>query len=393
MLIDTIVNQYPLPAIVLARRKTEDGKTVLDVIDGKQRIETILLYLGELKGAERVEDWEKVWKFAASLSVDRDEEKKMKLKWVDIGPDTQEAFWEYKIPVVEICGNDMEYIRDVFVRVNTTGNALSRAEIRNARFFDDVFMNSMRDFTKEMRNKMVRMGVFSVGDGVRMRDIEFLSELVLSVHEEKLLDKKKAISKIMETTRFKLKDIEDAQKRIKWAIQFAFDVLPEIKTMTHFRKFPGFYSLVLLFDWMRIEGFALENDKSKSNARILLEKFSRQVSKAWNSEDVPKLAKDYLNTVREGGDKVRHRERREEILLKVLEGVFCKKDETRFFTPAQREIIWGSSDEKRCCVCGRKLEWSDFEVDHVVPWSKGGKTELSNAALICKRDNARKGNR
>ena len=144
---------------------------------------------------------------------------------------------------------------------------------------------------------------------------------------------------------------------------------------------------------MRIEGFALENDKSKSNARILLEKFSRQVSKAWNSEDVPKLAKDYLNTVREGGDKVRHRERREEILLKVLEGVFCKKDETRFFTPAQREIIWGSSDEKRCCVCGRKLEWSDFEVDHVVPWSKGGKTELSNAALICKRDNARKGNR
>ena len=44
-LIQSIVSDYPLPNIFLYQRSSR-GKTVYDVIDGKQRLETILMFLG-----------------------------------------------------------------------------------------------------------------------------------------------------------------------------------------------------------------------------------------------------------------------------------------------------------------------------------------------------------
>src|SRR5947208_8270515 len=48
-LIDSILRNYPLPAIFLYRRE-EDGRIIYDVIDGKQRIESILMFIGEMRG-------------------------------------------------------------------------------------------------------------------------------------------------------------------------------------------------------------------------------------------------------------------------------------------------------------------------------------------------------
>src|SRR5947208_17143238 len=48
-LIESILRNYPLPAIFLYRRE-EDGKLVYDVIDGKQRVESILMFMGAMRG-------------------------------------------------------------------------------------------------------------------------------------------------------------------------------------------------------------------------------------------------------------------------------------------------------------------------------------------------------
>lgn len=42
-------------------------------------------------------------------------------------------------------------------------------------------------------------------------------------------------------------------------------------------------------------------------------------------------------------------------------------------------------DEYRCVKCGRAAEDGfALEVDHIVPWTKGGEDELSNAETLCK---------
>jgi hypothetical protein len=44
-LIQSIISNYPVPSIFLYQRNSR-GKTVYDVIDGKQRLETILMFTG-----------------------------------------------------------------------------------------------------------------------------------------------------------------------------------------------------------------------------------------------------------------------------------------------------------------------------------------------------------
>lgn len=49
-LIDTVIRNYPLPAIFLYRNE-DDGRVSYSVIDGKQRLETLLGFLGHLRGS------------------------------------------------------------------------------------------------------------------------------------------------------------------------------------------------------------------------------------------------------------------------------------------------------------------------------------------------------
>ena len=48
-LMDSIIRNYPLPAIFLYRNQ-RNGDVVYDVIDGKQRIESFLMFMGLKQG-------------------------------------------------------------------------------------------------------------------------------------------------------------------------------------------------------------------------------------------------------------------------------------------------------------------------------------------------------
>lgn len=47
----------------------------------------------------------------------------------------------------------------------------------------------------------------------------------------------------------------------------------------------------------------------------------------------------------------------------------------------------------KCRHCGQHKNIKDMHADHVIPYSKGGKTTESNLQLLCKDCNLRKGNR
>ncbi len=72
-LIDSILHEYPLPSIFLYRRK-EEGKIRYDVIDGKQRIESLLMFVGENRENEP---------FALKSRLP-DEEKERSIDWATL---------------------------------------------------------------------------------------------------------------------------------------------------------------------------------------------------------------------------------------------------------------------------------------------------------------------
>ena len=43
-----------------------------------------------------------------------------------------------------------------------------------------------------------------------------------------------------------------------------------------------------------------------------------------------------------------------------------------------------------CAICEKEFDYSEMEADHIIPWSKGGKTSADNCQLLCIEDNRTK---
>jgi len=64
----------------------------------------------------------------------------------------------------------------------------------------------------------------------------------------------------------------------------------------------------------------------------------------------------------------------------------------RTFDRAQKRTMYERQDGV-CPICGGKFALSQMHADHIVPWSKGGKTILENGQMLCAKCNLKKGNR
>ena len=74
------------------------------------------------------------------------------------------------------------------------------------------------------------------------------------------------------------------------------------------------------------------------------------------------------------------------------------KDEKRSFSEAERIRVYRNASGL-CVMClneGKSekealVPWNEFDADHVLPHSKGGKTDLENSQLLCNHHNRSKG--
>ena len=86
-------------------------------------------------------------------------------------------------------------------------------------------------------------------------------------------------------------------------------------------------------------------------------------------------------------------------VLAEAAGDLSPKDEAglslRSFTPAQKIAQW-KAQSGVCPVCAARgmaktvYALDEMEADHIKPWSKGGKTEMSNCQMLCKFHNNEK---
>ena len=63
----------------------------------------------------------------------------------------------------------------------------------------------------------------------------------------------------------------------------------------------------------------------------------------------------------------------------------------RSFTHRQKKVIEVLAGNK-CKICGKNLK-SSFHADHIIPYSRKGKTILQNAQALCANCNIKKGNK
>lgn len=158
---DTVFRNFPSPAIFL--HKTIDdatGSTTYHVVDGKQRINTILMYVQN--------------RFA--LSADFGDARFDGKRWRDFEqhPAIRRLLWNYRITVEELDDASFNDINDVFSRLNKNASKLTPQELRHARFDGWLITELEREVEDQLWKKFK---VRTVAKERRMTDIQNLAEL------------------------------------------------------------------------------------------------------------------------------------------------------------------------------------------------------------------------
>jgi hypothetical protein len=386
-LIDSVIRNYPIPAIFLYRRQ-ENGEIIYDVIDGKQRLETFLMFMGLIRGNQ----------FEAKVQLPNKEER----EWVDWRALQRKAkqhlIMGYKITAIEVNGDPSDII-ELFVRINSTGKALSAAEKRHAKYYHSEFLKAAGKLASRFEDYFLDNKILTDAQLTRMKHVELICELMISIHQGDVINKKAALDRMMDDKSFSSAKAKSIQTRLTTILNRTKRMFPKLY-QTRFHQLSDFYSLVVMISKFETEKLILTDRKRNKLAWDLLVAFSDGVDRTRllqkNVEGIPanlEKCRDYLLTVTQSTDEISQRRRREEILRGLLESLFVRKDKERLFSPEQRRIIWNSTKERICNKCGEKVTWSDFTVDHIKPFSKGGKTKLDNAAIMHRSCNSSKGNR
>lgn len=390
-LIESLLQNYPVPSVFLYRQH-ENGKLRYDVIDGKQRLETVLMYqgVGYLRGH----------RFGVKIKINPDGDVE-EWDWQKLAKKGHEhRLMGYKFQTVEITG-DLSDIIDLFVRINSTGKRLTGAEKRHARFFRSEFLKQAGKLAERKHRFFLENKILSASQISRMKHVELICELMASVQAKTLINKKKALDGVIGGQSSTPAAIRKAVQETIRILNLIKKVFPEIKT-TRFANSADFYSLFMFVWELDHSGCILSDVRRNKQAHKLLVWLSdgvgivrQQQRKAVGAKADQRLFADYVLTIQGDTDSLASRQRRAEILKKVFGGLFEKKDEQRGFTIEQRRLIWHSDDRKRCSnpQCGKLLTWSNFTIDHIKPHALGGKSAISNAALLCRSCNSKKGKR
>ena len=186
-LIDSILQNYPVPAIFLRPCVDNDtGKTVYDVVDGKQRLEAIVDFI-ENRIALTTYFAEDDFIDDANLETASEiagltfaEIKKRNKSF----PDYIKQFWTYALNIEYLYEQKEDLVATVFDRLNRNGEPLTRQELRNAKYSDSPLLKTIKELTRTdfWDDKLSRL------KSVRMEDIEFISELFFLVAEDRVLD-------------------------------------------------------------------------------------------------------------------------------------------------------------------------------------------------------------
>lgn len=105
---------------------------------------------------------------------------------------------------------------------------------------------------------------------------------------------------------------------------------------------------------------------------------NKQLDASKLSKEVKKLLDDYDVTNKHG------------IYNYVLTGNESKLNIRKFNKRIQETVY--NRQKGICPICHKHYDISEMEADHIKPWSKGGKTVISNCQMLCKHDNRVKSN-
>jgi len=366
LLIDSFLREIDVPKLYFRETSTDNYK--YEVVDGQQRLRTIFEYFSsmfELPGdADPVED-NKI----AGLNMD------------NLKMDTQMKLRNTQLDVVVMTADYTDDdIEEIFLRLQN-GTPLNAQEKRRA------LPGNMRNVVQNLSTHKFFKTIcgfsgkrYAYEDAVAKVLHLLLTGAITDIRANSIRRTYEAHKNIkMNNT-----EVVALNKSLEFMCRaFAKKPNPRLKK---FAVISLTYLIAELLDTYDIN----EYSHKFANAYLKFEQRRIENEELDEDEQDPRLSA-YSNAAR--ADSIqeleyRHETLRREIVLSIppLE----RKDEERVFSEDQRFAIY-LRDKGRCKLCGIKCRENAFHADHKKPYSKGGKTTISNGQVLCRKCNQKKG--
>lgn len=151
--VETILKGLPFPEIYTAQSGIDIEKieTQEVVVDGQQRLSTIVQYIDEPENS-------KIFG-------------KLVPKFKDLGTDSQKEFLNYNVVIRDLEDISPDLIREIFKRINQTKFNLEQVEIQNA-VYDGEFISTAKEILNSI--EIEHIPIFSESEMSRMSDLHFV---------------------------------------------------------------------------------------------------------------------------------------------------------------------------------------------------------------------------
>ncbi len=314
-LIESMLLELPIPEIYVHTTTSPDGETHYAVVDGQQRIRAILQFIGidrdeqdfNAFALEPLENPDSPWK-----------DKRLE----DLTPEQKALFYSYKLSVRVLEDATDSEVREMFKRLNKYLTKLNDQELRNAIYSGPfvTFVNDLADDDYWAENRLVSPALIR-----RMKDIEFVSELVIGT-----IDGPQG-SVVLDEYYLQYETYQDEFPRQR-EIKRLFDktlrtiqtVLPEIKD-TRWQNRTDFYSLFVATAHLLRENNLPQAQFAR--LRNTLAEFARRVDLRIADEAVavPENIAEYARAVEKGSNEKSRRAARHEALLTSVQRHFSAR--------------------------------------------------------------------
>lgn len=360
-LVESVLMGIPIPTIYLC---VEEDNTY-SVIDGQQRITSLVRYLKNdfaLNGLQELNELNgKCYK--------------------DLSKDIQKKLKSSSLSTISLLKQSTALKYEIFARLNQGAVKLNPQELRNC-IYRGTF-NKMLDDIAETNTHLYDL--FHDDNNRKSYQERILRFFALRNYQDYQSSMLKTMNSYMELHR---NDEEDEIKAAKDRFNNTIDIIKQVlgneafmafdrNKNTILEKFSGsvYDSIIIPFSFFDKHSLIVNADKIREavmNVKMTDESYR---------EDT------YAAT----GSKVRVIRRIQTIynLILSITGNNSTDTDRRLFSEDERKMLYESSD-KKCAICGNLiLNIDDCEIDHIIPFAKGGKTELSNAQIvhrICNRE-------
>lgn len=300
--IDTVLLQYPAPAIFLYEEVSPEGVSIYQVVDGKQRLTSVFEFTsGEFPVSEQSPIAHLRGKTFEHLS--REE---------------KTAFWTYQFPIEYLPTNDETIINTIFQRINKNTARLTRQELRHAKYGGE-FISVAEDLTEYLFTVLPEgFPRIERQSKKQMKDVELVANLLLYLE-----DGIKGYSQDELDEAFSERDVTwdqetDSRVRFVEAVdcigKFTSEPAENPLFKTRLRNQADFYSLFTAVAQSLAAGTIMCSD---GNLVTRLTDFVATVEDE-HRRSKSRPATDYFKAARSNSNDSGPRKKRHEIILRVL---------------------------------------------------------------------------